>query len=90
MQPDLARRLSAPLALHLTGPGAQKVLINAGSGAITVQPIASAANTTATTLTSTNEDFLAWSTTRLPWRQLVSIDGDQAVAAEFLDALNLI
>jgi hypothetical protein len=44
----------------------------------------------ATTLTSTNEDFLAWSTTRLPWRQLVSIDGDQAVAAEFLDALNLI
>jgi hypothetical protein len=90
MQPDLARHLRAPLALHLTGPGAQKVLINADAGAITVQPFASAANNAATTLTSTSEDFLAWSTTRVPWRQLVSVDGDQAVAAEFLDALNLI
>jgi uncharacterized protein (TIGR03083 family) len=90
MQPHLARHLSAPLALHLTGPGAQEVLISADADAITVQPLPSAANNAAATLTSTSEDFLAWSTTRLPWRQLVSIDGDQAVAAEFLDALNLI
>jgi hypothetical protein len=66
------------------------VLINADAGAITVEPFASPKNSAAATLTSTSEDFLAWSTTRLPWRQLVSIDGDQAVAAEFLDALNLI
>jgi hypothetical protein len=44
----------------------------------------------AATLTSTTADFLAWSTTRLPWRERVSIDGDSAVAAAFLDALNLV
>ena len=78
------------MALHLTGPGAQEVLISADADAITVQPLASAANNAAATLTSTSEDFLAWSTTRLPWRQLVSIEGDRTIAADFLDALNLI
>ena len=29
MQPDLARHLTTPLALHLTGPGAQHVLLRA-------------------------------------------------------------
>jgi uncharacterized protein (TIGR03083 family) len=89
MQPDLAHHLAAPLALRLTGPGAQEVLLSANADTITVEPI-SDANKAAATLTSTSEDFLAWSTTRLPWRQLVSIDGDSAVAADFLDALNLI
>jgi hypothetical protein len=41
------------------------------------------------TIHSSTSDFLAWSTTRLPWRSLVEIDGDEAVAARFLDALNL-
>ena len=90
MQPTLAGHLSAPLVLRLTGPGAQDVLISADAGTITVGPVDSTANDAAATLTSTSEDFLAWSTTRLPWRQLVSIDGDPIVAAAFLDALNLI
>jgi hypothetical protein len=55
-----------------------------------VEPLDCDANNAAATLTSTSTDFLAWSTTRLPWRQLVSIDGDSTVAAAFLDALNLI
>jgi hypothetical protein len=33
---------------------------------------------------------MAWSTQRLPWRDLVRVDGDEHVAAKFLDALNLI
>ena len=41
-------------------------------------------------VTSSTADFLAWSTTRLPWRQLVKVDGDEAAAADFFDALNLI
>jgi uncharacterized protein (TIGR03083 family) len=90
MQPGLARHLRGPLALHITGPGAREVLITADEDAITVQPLAAPATNAAAALTSTSEDFLAWSTTRLLWRQLVSIDGDQVVAAEFLDALNLI
>jgi uncharacterized protein (TIGR03083 family) len=90
MQPTLVGHLTAPLALRLTGPAAQEVLISATADAITVRPLDSAADNAAATLTSTSEDFLAWSTTRLPWRQLVSIEGDRAVAADFLDALNLI
>jgi uncharacterized protein (TIGR03083 family) len=90
MQPTLAAHLSAPLVLRLTGPGAQEVLISADADTITVGPLDSTANSAAATLTSTSEDFLAWSTTRLPWRQLVSIDGDRIVATTFLDALNLV
>jgi hypothetical protein len=69
---------------------AQDVLISADADVITVQPLDSAADRVAARLTSTSEDFLAWSTTRLPWRQRVSIEGDPAVAAAFLDALNLV
>jgi hypothetical protein len=90
MQPMLVRDLTAPLALRLTGPAAQEVLISANGETIGVEPLDSAANNAVATLTSTSADFLAWSTTRLPWRQLVAIEGDSAVAAAFLDALNLI
>jgi hypothetical protein len=44
----------------------------------------------AATIVSTTEAFLAWSTTRLPWNNLVRIDGATHAAAEFLDAINLI
>jgi uncharacterized protein (TIGR03083 family) len=90
MQPDLAHHLAAPVVLQLTGPGATKVLISANADTITVEPVNSDASNAAATLISTSAEFLAWSTTRLPWRQLVSIDGDSTVAAAFLDALNLI
>jgi uncharacterized protein (TIGR03083 family) len=90
MQPDLAAHLTAPVVLRLTGPATQEVLISADADTITVGPVDSAANNAAATLSSTSEDILAWSTTRLPWRQLVSIDGDPRVATAFLDALNLV
>jgi uncharacterized protein (TIGR03083 family) len=90
MQPELVHHLSAPLALRLTGAAAQDVLISADEEVITVRPLDCAAINQAATLTSTTPDFLAWSTTRLPWPQLVSIDGNTTVAAAFLDALNLI
>jgi hypothetical protein len=41
-------------------------------------------------ITSSTEDFLAWSTTRLRWQQLTSVEGDQEEAARFLNALNLV
>jgi hypothetical protein len=89
MQPNLAGHLTAPLALYLTDPGARNVLITAEVGAIFVDPLRSP-DDAAATLTSTTGDFLAWSTTRLPWRTLVMIEGDQSAAAAFLDAINLI
>jgi hypothetical protein len=89
MQPDLASHLIAPLALHLTGPGARDVLIGAQSGAISVDPLRSP-DEAAATLTSTTADFLGWSTARQPWRALVTIGGDQSAATTFLDTINLI
>jgi uncharacterized protein (TIGR03083 family) len=89
MHPDLARHLTAPLALHLTGPGARNVLIRAQEGGISVDALRSADHAAAA-LTSTTTDFLGWSTTRLPWHPLVAIEGDQSAAAAFLDAINLI
>jgi hypothetical protein len=89
MQPDPPNHLTAPLALRLTGPAGRDVLISNGNNAITVEPL-TFTDTPAATLTSTSTDFLAWATTRLPWRTLVAVDGDRRVAENFLDALNLI
>lgn len=89
MQPDLAGHLTAPLALHLIGPGARNLLIRAQAGNIFVDPLRSS-DEAAATLRSSTGDFLAWSTARLPWRTLVTIEGDQSAATTFLDAINLI
>jgi uncharacterized protein (TIGR03083 family) len=89
MQADLARHLLAPGTLRLTGPAAGNHLISTEAGIVTVKPLQSS-DQPAATLTSTTADLLAWSTARLPWRALVAVEGDQNVAAEFLDALNLI
>src|SRR6201998_560345 len=89
MQADLASHLIAPLALRLTGPAAANILISTEASIITVTPLRPSDKPTAT-LTSTTADFLGWSTTRLPWRALVDVAGDDKVAGEFLDAINLI
>ncbi len=89
MQADGASHLIAPLALRLTGPAATNVLLSTEAGVITVNPRLPS-DQPAATVTSTTADFLAWSTRCLPWSALVAVDGDQNVAGEFLDALNLI
>jgi uncharacterized protein (TIGR03083 family) len=90
MQPDLPQHISAPLALHLTGPAARQVVIGVNGGAISVAPQAQTDFAAVATMTSSTSDFLAWSTKRLPWEPLVSIDGDTDAARRFLTALNLI
>jgi uncharacterized protein (TIGR03083 family) len=89
MQPDLDRHLTAPVMLRLNGPGGTEVFIRNAGGAITVEPLRPT-DQPAATLTSTTADLLAWSTTRVPWRTVVNVDGDHGVAGEFLDALNLV
>ena len=39
---------------------------------------------------STDHDFVIWGTRRAPWRDLVKVEGDEAYAARFLDAINII
>ena len=89
MQPELPQGISAPLALHLTGPAATQVVISVVDGAISVAPQAETDLEPAATMTSSTSDFLAWSTKRLPWEPLVAIDGDRDVAQRFLTAINL-
>jgi uncharacterized protein (TIGR03083 family) len=90
MQPDLANTLDAPIGLRLTGPGGRHVLLSPSSDRVNVTGGADTAARAAATVTSTTEAFLAWSTRRLPWSGTVRIDGDEHIAARFLDALNLI
>lgn len=89
MQPRLRSSLGKPLTLVLTGPGGGTWSIDPGDTAITVTPAGRDA-AGAAVIESTTDEFTAWSTTRLPWREHVTITGDEQAAAAFLDALNLI
>jgi uncharacterized protein (TIGR03083 family) len=89
MQPDLVHAVTAPLALTLIGPAGRDVVIDAENGHIVVTPAHSRSTEVAAVITSATSDFLAWSTGRLNWRSVVSIDGDHGAAQTFLTALNL-
>lgn len=89
MQADLGRHLDGPLGLVLTGPAATSVILRPVNGAVVVDPADASPETPLATIHSTTADFLAWSTTRLPWRSYVDVAGAKTVAARFLDALNL-
>jgi hypothetical protein len=89
MQPGLYRNLDGPVGLVLTGPAATAVVLSPIEGGIEISEMGSDGGPPLATVTSTTADFLAWSTTRLPWRERVEIDGDEVVAAKFFDALNL-
>jgi uncharacterized protein (TIGR03083 family) len=90
MQPTLPSEFVGPLTLNLTGPASTVVDISSDGEAITVaQPVESHVEHK-TTISSSTADFMAWSTRRLPWQQLVSVEGDRDEAARFLNALNLV
>jgi hypothetical protein len=89
MQRDLPKSLEGPIALVLTGPAATAVVLNPLDAGIVVEEIDSHNRSALATVISATTDFLAWSTTRLPWREHVTIEGDGFVATKFLDALNL-
>ncbi len=87
MQGDRLNFLAEPITLELTGPGGRTVTIeppvdgrlvvrDGGGGAATVR--------------SSAADFVAWGTTRRPWRDHVELTGDTDTAAAFLDALDVI
>jgi len=71
----------------LTGPGGGSWDIARDGDAIAVgAPVGDAD----ATVTSSAHDFVLWGTVRTPWREACLIEGDQSVAATFLDALNII
>jgi uncharacterized protein (TIGR03083 family) len=89
MQGELWRHLDGPLGLLLTGPAATSVILSPIDKAIVITPRDTDATPPLATVSSSTSDFLAWSTTRLPWRDAVKVEGDEAAAANFFDALNL-
>jgi hypothetical protein len=69
MQRKLPREFAGPLDLHLTGPAGTQVVISSDGAAITVSPGTGSTLQPRAVITSSTDDFLAWSTTRLPWQQ---------------------
>ncbi|MEV5786519.1 maleylpyruvate isomerase family mycothiol-dependent enzyme [Streptomyces sp. NPDC052287] len=87
--PELAATVAEPLVLDLTGPGATTVTVLPAArqdGPLTVRPGAIGA----TRISSTASDFIAWGTTRTPWRDHCRITGDTFAATPFLDCLDII
>jgi hypothetical protein len=90
MQRNLPQEFAGPLGLDLTGPAGTRVTVSSDGAAITVMPSTDSDLKPRAVITSSTDDFLAWSTKRLPWQQLVSVEGDRDEAARFLSALNLV
>lgn len=89
MQKDLWVHLDGPVGLVLTGPAATSVVFSPVNGGISVTDMGDVSESPLATVSSPTSDFMAWSTTRLPWRDSVVIQGDESVAGRFFDALNL-
>lgn len=87
----LERVVDRPFGLHLEGPGGgtwtARPTDREGHAVAVEDGVADDAGFVAT---SGTHDFVGWSTTRVPWREVVSVDGDEAYAAVVLDAVNLI
>ncbi|MCV7229817.1 maleylpyruvate isomerase N-terminal domain-containing protein [Mycolicibacterium komossense] len=87
--PELDNTVTVPLSLELTGPGATTVTVHPARGSgtrLTLSP----GDDGSTRIRSTALSFIAWGTTRKPWRPYCTISGDEPVAAAFLDCLNII
>lgn len=86
---DLAA-LDRPVALVLDGPGGGHWTIapSGPDGRVTVSE--GAAADVAATVTSDTHAFVSWGTRRSAWRDHVTVTGDDATAASFLDAINII
>lgn len=79
----------APVQLELTGPGGGTWVLGAvaDDGLITVTE---GPGDSVATVTSTAHDFYSWATRRSDWRASCTVTGDEAGAAAYLDAINVI
>lgn len=87
MQPGLEQHLTGRIRLVLTGVGGSTWDLARDGDAIA---IAAPVGEPAVTVTSTAHDFVRWGTARIGWREACVVAGDEAVAAEFLDHLNIV
>ncbi|ORA35661.1 hypothetical protein BST13_14030 [Mycobacterium aquaticum] len=90
MQPGLAAHVRAPIALQLTGPAARTLVLQGSTSGLVVKHDPQDLSDVAATITSPTENFLAWSTKRVPWSPVTTVTGDTTVATDFLGSVNLI
>jgi uncharacterized protein (TIGR03083 family) len=88
MCPAVSKVLDRPLTLHLTGPGGGRWTLRPADPHLVVTE--GGDDTAAAVGTSSAVDFVLWATTRVPWREHVSVDGDTAYAARVLDEINIV
>jgi uncharacterized protein (TIGR03083 family) len=88
MQPGLEQSLTNPISLVLTGPGGGTWRIANDGGTITVTE--GTTGDEVATVTSSGHAFVIWGTARSPWRNHCIVTGNESVAAQFFDAVNII
>ncbi len=87
MQPGLHEQLTGRIRLQLDGPGGGSWDLSRDGDAIVVGAPDGDAEAV---VTSTAHDFVLWGTVRTSWRDACTVEGNEAVAATFLDALNIV
>jgi len=87
MCPPVWELLDRPLGLTLTGPGGGAWTLRPGSPVPILEEGISGA---AAVATSGASDFVRWGTARSPWRESVSLSGDEDYAMAVLDAVNIV
>ena len=87
MQPGLEESLTGRVRLALTGMGGGEWDVHREADGIVVGPLHGDPDVT---VTSDAQAFVLWGTARAPWRDACTVDGDEQVAATFLDALNIV
>ncbi|MFE0750065.1 maleylpyruvate isomerase family mycothiol-dependent enzyme [Gordonia sp. NPDC058843] len=90
--PQMCRPVNAALdgraiGLRLKGPGGGEWSLQPGPDLLSVNP---GIDRSDTVITSSAADFVVWGTTRSPWREHVTIDGDDSHAGQVLDTLDIV
>jgi hypothetical protein len=86
MCPAVSTVLDRPLGLELTGPGGGRWTLQPGD----VMAVVEGSTDASVVVTSSAVDFVLWGTTRVPWRDCVSLAGDAAYAEQVLDQINIV
>ncbi|MGW8812120.1 maleylpyruvate isomerase family mycothiol-dependent enzyme [Gordonia terrae] len=88
MCPDVNAALGGrALGVRLTGPGGGEWTLRPGERLLTVE---TGLDRSDTVIDSSAAGFVLWGTTRSPWRQHVSVHGDEAYAATVLDTMDIV
>jgi hypothetical protein len=89
--PGLAGALERPVELELTGPGTRRVLLRREPDSPNgVAVTAAGSQPTIHRARSKGIDFVSWATRRSPWRDAVTLTGDQDRLARVLDLVRVI